>query len=296
MHTRLSLIFVAAMVLSLALTGLASASGSVPWSYEGDTGPAYWGTLSPRIRSLLDRAGAVAGRHSCRRAAKPGELDQKYEAVPLTIVNNGHTIEVEYEPGSTFTVDGVPFTLSQFHLHSESEHTLAGQRYPMELHLVHKAADGRLAVIGVMVQAGSENPAWKPVLDNMPAEEGAPQHIAGVSVNAADLLPADKSFYRYNGSLTTPPCTQGVNWFVMRNAVELSAAQIDQFRAIYSDNYRPVQPLNGRAFLAADAALAAAAAPANLPATGGLPFDPVAVLMIGVVLAGAGACFRRRAA
>ena len=259
-------------------------------------GPRYWGTLSPEFAACSTGTQQSPINIPADSLVNAGELALSYEPTPLTIVNNGHTIEVEYEPGSTFDVAGTTFTLSQFHLHSESEHTLADARLPMELHLVHKSADGRLAVIGVLVKVGAENAAWVPVLDNMPAKEGEPEHIAGVSIDATDLLPADKSYYRYNGSLTTPPCTEGVNWFVMKNPVELSQAQIDQFRAIYQDNYRPAQPLNGRTFLDASAPLAASPAPASLPVTGGLPVDASALLGGGLSLLAAGAYLRRRVA
>jgi carbonic anhydrase len=297
-HRRFGAVLVLAMLLSLVFTGLAAAAGPVHWSYSGDTGPAYWGSLSPEFAACSAGKEQSPVNIPADALVDAGDLKLSYQPTPLAIVNNGHTIEVEYHPGSTFAIDGTPFTLAQFHLHSDSEHTLADQRFPMELHLVHKAADGRLAVIGVMVKAGAENPAWAPVLKNMPAKEGTPQEIAGVTVNAADFLPADKSYYRYNGSLTTPPCSEGVNWFVMKNPVELSQAQIDQFRAIYKDNYRPVQALNGRSFLPANAPLApvpapAGAAPAKLPTTGGPEFAFEA-LLAGLGLLGAGAYLRAR--
>lgn len=295
MKTKLVLLVLAVM-LSLAFTGMASASGQVHWSYEGDNGPAIWGSLSPEFAACSTGKEQSPVNIPADALANTDVLKLSYEPSPLKIVNNGHTIEVEYEPGSTFDVSGATFTLSQFHLHSDSEHTLADQHLPMELHLVHKASDGRLAVIGVMVKAGAENAAWAPILNNAPAKEGEPQTIAGTTVNAADLLPADKSYYRYNGSLTTPPCSEPVNWFVMKNPVELSQAQIDQFRAIYSGNYRPVQQLNGRDFLSAGAPLAAATAAGTLPVTGSaLGFVVLAVLAVAGLVA-AGAFLRRRKA
>jgi len=130
-----------------------------------------------------------------------------------------------------------------------SEHTINGQHLDMEIHLVHQSAAGDYAVVGVMMERGGENPAYTPVWDHMPAVEGEPETIRGVTVNAADLLPAEQSYYRYAGSFTTPPCTEGVKWLVMTTPVELSDAQIDAFEAIYDYNYRPVQPLNQRTFV-----------------------------------------------
>ena len=125
-----------------------------------------------------------------------------------------------------------------------------------------------MAVIGVMIMEGAQNPAYEPILAHMPAEEGEPQVVSGTTVNAGDLLPADRGYYRYNGSLTTPPCTEGVTWFVMAAPVELSAEQIATFQSLYDDNYRPVQPLNERTFLLTSAP------PAVLPGTGGAA-DPI---------------------
>jgi carbonic anhydrase len=212
----------------------------------------------------------------------PSGLRFDYQPSALNIVNNGHSIQVNVDAGSSLVVDGAAYPLVQFHLHSLSEHTLNGAPAAMELHLVHKDAGGRTAVVGVMIVEGARNPAYEPILAQMPPEEGEPQLIPGVTVNAGDLLPADESYYRYNGSLTTPPCTEGVKWFVMAVPVEWSADQIASFRNLYDNNYRPVQPLNERTFL-----LTSTLPPAVLPGTGAA-VDPILMGAVGLCLIAAG--------
>jgi carbonic anhydrase len=257
-----------AIVLTLLLLCLepttVAASGPVHWGYDGEVGPEHWGALSPEF------AACSAGREQspvdipATAPVNPPELRFDYRPSDLNIVNNGHSIQVNYEPGSTLEVGGAVYELVQFHLHALSEHTLNGAYTAMELHLVHKDAGGRVAVVGVMIEEGAHNPAYEPVLAHMPAEEGDPLTVSDTAVNAGELLPAEQSYYRYDGSLTTPPCTEGVTWFVLATPVALSATQIAAFQALYDHNYRPVQPLNERTFL-----LTAALAPVALPGTGG---------------------------
>ncbi|MCH7663046.1 MAG: carbonic anhydrase family protein, partial [Chloroflexi bacterium] len=140
------------------------------------------------------------------------------------------------------------YALRQFHFHSPSEHTLAGENMAMEMHLVHTDADDNIAVIGVLLIEGTENPAFDPVWDNMPAEEGNPVTVQGAFVDVDDLLPDDRSYYEYTGSLTTPPCTEGVLWHVLAQPVEISAEQLSAFHAIHDGTNRPVQPMNERGF------------------------------------------------
>lgn len=221
----------------------------VKWGYGAENGPDVWGRLSPdyilcaegRRQSPIDLADASPTR-------SPSVIFD-YRPSPLTVVNNGHTVQVDYSEGSSIEIEGTRYELSQFHFHSPGEHTLSGESLDMEMHLVHRNASGELAVVGMLIRSGRENAAFKPVWDNMPAVEGEPRRIDGVSVNAEDLLPREKLFYRYDGSLTTPPCSEGVKWFVLTTPVEMSAAQIESFRAIFKGNNRPVQPLNERELL-----------------------------------------------
>jgi carbonic anhydrase len=211
----------------------------------------------------------------------PADLQFAYQPGGLTIVNNGHTIQANYNAGSTVQIDGQPYELLQFHFHRPSEHTVDGDNPPMELHLVHRNGAQELAVVGLFLVEGVENAALAPVFDHMPAEEGEPEPIEDVTIHAADLLPADQSYWRYDGSLTTPPCSEAVKWHVMQTPVEVSAAQLAAYEAIFHGNARPVQPLNAREFILSQA-------PITLPVTGaplgGKPLFAV-VVVVGMLAA-----------
>ena len=215
------------------------------WGYTGDTGPAYWGELNPEY--VLCETGTSQSPVNIDQASQLdlANIEFSYQPSPLTIVNNGHTIQVTYADGSFIELDGVRYNLKQFHVHAPSEHEINGQLAAMELHLVHKSDDGKIAVVGILFKQGAENAALSPVWAHLPTEAGAEQTF-DAEVDAATLLPADKTSFRYAGSLTTPPCTEGVNWLLMTQAQEISPEQLRQFTAIYDGNNRPVQPLNGR--------------------------------------------------
>jgi carbonic anhydrase len=228
---------------------VASHEGS-HWSYEGESGPASWGTLNPEWLPCgdgksqspidIDQAGADD-------PATTASLQVTHAAHVADGVNNGHTIQINYSQGDVLTVDGQPFDLVQYHFHSPSEHTVKGQHHPMEMHLVHKSADNRLAVIGVFIAEGVHNAAFDPVWSSLPATKGAETHLENVMVDVNQLLPTSMESYRYDGSLTTPPCSEGVEWIVMTTPIQMSPEQINAFRSIISGNNRPTQPLNGRA-------------------------------------------------
>lgn len=285
---KLSVLF---LVLGLCLIlGAGMVAAQDPhWSYEGDTGPEYWGSLSPDYAACSEGLEQSPVDIPASAPVNPADIQFSYQPTNLTIVNNGHAIQVNYDPGSSMTVEGKTYSLQQFHFHSLSEHTVGGQNDDMEMHLVHKSDDGENSVISALLVSGAENPAFAPVWDNMPAEEGDPQTISGVTVNVDDLLPAERTYYRYNGSLTTPPCTEGVKWFVMTEQVELSAEQLAAFREIHDGTNRPVQPFNDRVWYPEQ--------PADLPDTGGsaLPWEGV-LLGFGVLSAAAGLYARRRGA
>ncbi|RME46322.1 MAG: carbonic anhydrase family protein [Caldilineae bacterium] len=274
----------------LVFVGAVAASGPVHWGYEGENGPEHWGELSPDFATCSTGTEQSPVDIPASAPINAANIVFNYQPTALNIVNNGHTIQVNYDEGSSMQVEGKTYNLLQFHFHAPSEHTLDGQYSDMEMHLVHQSADGEYAVVGVMLKRGAENPAYAPVMNNLPPTEGEPETISGVSVNAADLLPADQSYYRYNGSFTTPPCTEGVKWFVLTAPVELSDAQVSAFEQIYSGNYRPVQPLNNRTFLQGELP-----SPELLPVSGGTTFPMVEVLAgLGILLAGAGLFIRRR--
>ena len=282
------------------------------WAYKGEAGPENWGELSP------DWALCSAGVEQspvdipADTLLNPADIAFGYDPSQLTILNNGHTIQVNYDPGSTIEVGGKSYELKQFHFHALSEHTMAGVNTPMEMHLVHQAADGQYAVVGVFINSGDANAAFEPIWANLPAEAGDPTAIDGVMVNADDLLPGERTYYRYNGSFTTPPCTEGVQWLVLNTDISLSDGQISAFTDIVDGNYRPVLALNDREFFlttpAAEPTAAPTAAPTpaptpdTLPETGAdlsesTPVWPawVFVVMAGVIVGGF-VLYRRRVA
>jgi carbonic anhydrase len=222
------------------------------WSYEGATGPTHWGTLSP------DYALAKSGKRQSpvdisrsrveRRDGAP--LQVSYPDTALEVLNNGHTVEEEYEEGGTLSVDGHSYRLAQFHFHSPSEHTIDGQHSPVEMHLVHKDPAGKIAVIGVMIREGRHHPELALLTEDLPDERGERESAEGVTLNASKLLPASLASYRYSGSLTTPPCSEDVAWFVLQEPIEASAQQIAAFRKVLQGNNRPTQPLNDRVITA----------------------------------------------
>jgi len=239
----------AALTLALALpSGAGLASDGAHWGYEGETGPEYWGSLDEAYIACDEGTEQSPIDIPADAPVNADDVVYAYGDTVLNIVNNGHGIQVNYDTGSSAEIDGTEYALEQFHFHSLSEHSAAGEHQAMEMHLVHADAGGNNAVIGVLIVEGEENAALAPVWDNMPADEGDPVTIEGVVVNVDDLLPAERSYVAYDGSLTTPACTEGVNWHVLATPVELSADQLAAFRAIHDGTNRPVQPMNERRF------------------------------------------------
>lgn len=220
-------------------------TGPVHWTYEGEEGPEHWGEIDP--------AYAVCGTGTSQSPidiSTPNEQDLAnitfhYQPSEVNILNNGHTVQVNYDARSYIELNGVRYDVAQFHYHAPSEHTLNGEVFPAELHIVHQSTDATLAVIGILLKEGAENQAYQPFINNLPAEKTDAKD-AGVKIHAMDLLPNVQTTFRYSGSLTTPPCTESVNWLVMTTPVELSSAQLSTLDALFEDNNRPVQELNDR--------------------------------------------------
>lgn len=215
------------------------------WTYEGEEGPDHWDELDPTY------ALCGSGTHqSPIDVASAQEQDLAnivfhYQPSQENILNNGHTVQVNYDAGSYIELDDVRYDVLQFHYHAPGEHTVNGELFPAELHIVHKNADGNLAVVGILLKEGAENGAYKPFLDHLPAEKTDAKD-AGVKIDATALLPAVQTTYRYSGSLTTPPCSEGVSWLLMTTPVELSEAQLSKLEGLFEENNRPIQPLNDR--------------------------------------------------
>jgi carbonic anhydrase len=228
---------------------------AVHWGYGESDGPARWAELSPdwalcaegRQQSPVDLGNAVpGGTFSLGRDYEPAGFRATRNEHVVDVLDNGHTIQVTYDEGSTLAVDGIQFELLQYHFHSPSEHTLDGEHAAAELHLVHQSDTGELAVLGVFIQIGAYNPAFAPIVDNLPSEPGETVHLEHVTVDIDELLPDDDRYFRYTGSLTTPPCWEGVRWFIMVEPIELSREQAAMSRYGMIANNRPVQPLGER--------------------------------------------------
>lgn len=221
-----------------------SGDGIVHWSYEGTTGPGQWGSLDSSFavcdtgiqQSPIDLAGAASGSGS--------ELAIQWQPTDAQVIDNGHTIQVDIDEGGSINLEGRSFRLVQFHFHLPSEHTVDGNASPLEVHFVHQAEEGDLAVIGVFSSAGEADPAIQSIQDAIPDSSEAPVTLAEFDPRA--LLPEERSYFRYVGSLTTPPCSEVVSWVVMTESISASREQIDTFAALYAMNARPVQALNQR--------------------------------------------------
>ncbi len=172
-----------------------------------------------------------------------------YREVPLKLADDGHTVRVRMPRGSVLRMGNQVFTLQQFHFHTPGGDRIAGESFPMAAHLLHKSAAGQLLAVVVLFRLGAENPLLASLLPLIPARADGDHAVAGVTVDPRLLLPDRRAYFRYSGSLTAPPCTEGVDWIVLQQPLELSAAQLARYRQRFADNARPVQPLNQRVVL-----------------------------------------------
>ncbi len=242
-----SLLLIAVMVM-VAVPLLASEKGAAEhdWSYEGEHGPTHWGDVkSDYVMCKTGKNQSPIDIRGTRKADLP-PIQFAYQPAQLRIINNGHSIQVNYTEGSFITVGGKPYQLVQFHFHHPSEEKIKGKNFEMVAHLVHKSVEGNLAVVAVLIKKGQANAFIETLWSHLPKEEGVEEAPADVTIDASKLLPAQHGYYTYTGSLTTPPCTEGVTWFVLKTPIEVSSAQINQFAHFYKNNARPVQPLDGR--------------------------------------------------
>jgi carbonic anhydrase len=225
-----------------------AAEGAAHWSYQGATGPTKWGTMEHEFATckLGKYQSPIDIEEQGVKKADLAPIRFDYKPSVLKIIDNGHTVQVNYAPGSTITVGGKTYELVQFHFHRPSEEKINGKAFDMVAHLVHKNSEGKLAVVAVLVKNGSANPLIDTLWKNLPAAKGKERVAEGTHIDASELLPADKAYYTFTGSLTTPPCSEEVTWYVLKSPVELSTKEIQRFAKLYPMNARPVQPLNGR--------------------------------------------------
>jgi carbonic anhydrase len=251
-------------VVLLAVAALLAPAGPraqwrTHWTYEGATGAEHWSDLDPeyaacnkgREQSPIDiRDAQKTELPALRFESKSGPL--KY------LINNGYTIRVDYhdapEMGNLLIAGDKRYQLIQFHFHRPSEEYIHGKRYDMVAHLMYRTSDGKVAGVAVLLKAGKANATIQQIWEHMPKTESKVladfshpgEEIAGVEISPGGLLPRDLGYYMYMGSVSAPPCTEGVPWYVLKTPVEMSAAQISAFAKLYPNDARPLQPLNGR--------------------------------------------------
>jgi len=246
---KINLLLTALIIVALSLssckekTEKAIDCDEFHWGYEEENGPDLWDSC------YSDCGGDFQSPINITEAAIDPYLSSigiDYQPAPVELINNGHSLMIEYPKGSFITFEGEKYELLQFHFHTGSEHMINNNRYAMEVHLVHKNVNNdSLAVIGVFFVEGKENELLNKFINNLP-EEKDKKYSSEELINAADLLPVDSAYYYYEGSLTTPPCSEIVKWFVMRSPLEASIDQIKKMSKIMHYNYRPVKDLNGR--------------------------------------------------
>ena len=246
-----------------ASAGASSAKAATAhFSYEGADGPEHWGDLDSSYAACKTgtKQSPIALPSVLRTDPSVSISRPSYQPLPLVVVNNGHNVQVKNTAQGSVVYDGVKYDLAQFHFHSPSEHTIGGKSFDVEMHLVHKSADGKLLVIALMFTKGAENKLLSPLWSALPqAVSETPTTVPNVTIDVASLLPADVKFEHYDGSLTTPPCTEGVSWFVVEppttGGLEMSDEQITRYRTLlHGATNRPTQPLNGRTVVEASAA------------------------------------------
>ncbi len=249
MFKKQFLIALAATVLSTAAFAEEHTHGAPHWAYDGAEGPSHWGDLEAKFStcSAGKNQSPINLTNFVKAELAPIKFD--YKAEGHEVFNNGHTIQVNYAPGSTMTLNGQTFELKQFHAHSPSENQINGKSFPMEAHFVHADNNGNLAVVAVMFEEGKSNVELEKAWKAMPHEAGEKVELKE-NVLGTSIMPDNKAYYRFNGSLTTPPCTEGVTWLVLKTPVTASKEQIEQFaHTMHHGNNRPVQPINARTIL-----------------------------------------------
>jgi carbonic anhydrase len=239
------------LLLIAVLLPVLRAQWKTHWTYEGATGAEHWGDLDPEYAACkVGKEQSPIDIRSAEKANLP-PIRFEYKSGPLKyLINNGYTIRVNYHdgPGSgNFMIVGDKrYRLNQFHFHRPSEEYVRGKPYDMEVHLMHQASDGAVAGVTVFLKTGKANATVEQIWKHMPKTESKEEDIAGVEVNPAGLMPRDASYYMYMGSITAPPCTENVTWFVLKTPIDISAGQIAAFAELYPHDIRPLQLLNAR--------------------------------------------------
>ncbi len=232
-------------MLELAHSEPAVQHAHIHWAYEGMGGPENWSKLDPQNKACAigERQSPIDIKDGIKVDLEPIKFN--YQPSTFRIIDNGHTVQVAVGEGS-ISLTGKTYDLVQFHFHRPSEEKINGQRFDMVVHLVHKSDEGQLAVVAVLLERGNENPFIQTLWNHMPLEKNMPVSPPSATVDLNTLLPTSRNYYTYMGSLTTPPCSEGVLWLVMKQPVQVSADQINIFGRLYRNNARPIQPSGGR--------------------------------------------------
>ncbi len=248
---KIILISLALVCLSATISAQSKDSNSkqnhkVHWSYIGNTGPEHWSEIDPAFS--LCSGGSMQSPVDLSKA-KTSNLERikfAYKEMPVDLINNGHTIQENVAKGSSAEIGGKIYQLIQFHFHTPSEHTVNGIHFDLEMHLVHKDNKGEYAVIGIFFKEGITNKELQKIIDNLPGEINKPYINNSQYLNIEKLLPANRSYYHYKGSLTTPPCSEQISWNIFKTPIEASAKQLFKLKSIMGNNSRPIQKLNNR--------------------------------------------------
>ncbi len=217
------------------------------WGYTGHESPEHWAELSPKFRICGEGKSQSPVNITNTIDGKLSPIKMDYHPSNVEVVNNGHTIQVDFKDDSNvMQLDGKAYTLKQFHFHVPSENHIKGKSFPLEAHFVHADAQGNLAVVGVLYELAGDNQRLAPIWKNLPQKAGEKFSLE-TAFNPATLIPKKRDYYRFSGSLTTPPCSEGVNWLVLKQYDSIGQAQVDTFSALmHGHNNRPVQPINAR--------------------------------------------------
>ena len=227
----------------------------VHWGYEGEGAPDHWADLDPDFalchdgveQSPIDLTGAVPIEDAgIERRLGETVLTLEQRARVMDLVDNGHTIQITNDVPMALDMGDVHYELVQFHFHAPSEHTIDGEHAPLEVHYVHKSAAGELMVVGILVEEGAYSLLWEPIIGALPDGPGDDRHLEDLDFDMRELRPLPSRYYRYEGSLTTPPCSEGVQWIVMAEKRQISSEQMAAIVSHLHDNNRPVQPLGDR--------------------------------------------------
>jgi carbonic anhydrase len=247
-HLPRSIVVLALVLLSGALAS-AQEHNSGHWGYDGNEGPSHWGEMSPEfaVCATGHHQSPVDIRNPQKVELPPIQFD--YKPSPLHIIDNGHTIMINYAPGSSIRVGDKQYTLKQFHFHRPSEEKINGKTFDMVAHLVHADQDGNLAVVAVLLEKGNNNALIRELWNDLPKEKEKEELLDTITINVTALLPEDRGYYTFSGSLTTPPCSENVTWFVLKHPVAITDDEIEQFTKLYRHDARPTQPLYDRVVL-----------------------------------------------